>query len=352
MPDKQNSKNPDGLLQMDHETLLQTLLHEMHDGVIVCNTDATITLFNKAATDLFAGSQSVSNGDSLYTLCLKPPVDHALDLLKFQQQDKKGSPEKKNYIQFMNATTNQEKFFRCRISLAPSHTVINNNFFIIVFEDVSAWYKPDNLLFMKIDEFRAPMTNLRAAVENLTEHPEMSPVMRSAFENVLVQESLNLTETFDSLDQACNLLMQTQGHLTEMSSVLLFNFIANHFSSSEISFTASSNQTAVVKVDSYELLVVLDYLANKIQQERRLTKLFCEAHIGEQFVYFDFIWPGDFLPTAAVEAMLEEKLQNSVGELTVAGILHSMGGDIWSQQHENSRSTLRLALPLAMKITK
>ena len=64
MPDKQNSKNPDGLLQMDHETLLQTLLHEMHDGVIVCNTDATITLFNKAATDLFAGSQSVSNGDS------------------------------------------------------------------------------------------------------------------------------------------------------------------------------------------------------------------------------------------------------------------------------------------------
>ena len=73
---------------------------------------------------------------------------------------------------------------------------------------------------------------------------------------------------------------------------------------------------------------------------------------GEQFIYFDYIWSGEFLPTAAVEAMLEEKLQNSVGGLTVAGILHSMGGDIWSQQHENSRSTLRLALPLAMRMKK
>jgi hypothetical protein len=180
----------------------------------------------------------------------------------------------------------------------------------------------------------------------------MSPVMRSAFENVLVQESLNLTEAFDSLDQACNLLMQTQSHLTEMNSAILFGFIANHLRSKAIYFTAPTDQAAVVKVDSYGLLLVLDHLANKIQQERRLTELFCEAHIGEQFFYFDFIWSGEFLPTATVEAILGEKSQNSVGELTVAGILHSMGGDVWSQQHENSRSTLRLALPLARKINK
>jgi hypothetical protein len=53
-----------------------------------------------------------------------------------------------------------------------------------------------------------------------------------------------------------------------------------------------------------------------------------------------------------VEEMLEGKLQSSIGELTVAGSLRSMGGDIWSQQHENSTSTLRLALPLAMGMKK
>ena len=351
MPEKQNSRKPDVHLKMDHETLLQTLLHELQDGVVVCTPDGEIALFNQAAADLFGGSQSISSGDSLYTLCLQPPVEHALDLLQFQQQGKKSGTEKHHYIQFMNATANQERFFRCRLSLFPSHT-LHNAFFVIIFEDVSPWYTPGNLLFMKIDEFRAPMTNLRAALENLTEHPEMSPVMHSAFENVLVQESLHLTEAFNSLDQACNLLMQTQSHLTEMQAATLFSFIANHLRSKTIDFTASTDQAAVVRVDSYGLLLVLDHLANKIQQERRLTELFCEAHIGEQFIYFDYIWSGEFLPTAAVEAMLEEKLQNSVGGLTVAGILHSMGGDIWSQQHENSRSTLRLALPLAMRMKK
>jgi len=335
---------------MDHEALLQTLLHELHDGVIVCAPDARIILFNQAAEDLLGGRQSISNGDSLYSLCLQSPIEHALDLLQYQQQDKKSRPEEYPSIQFMNAATNQEKFFRCRLSLFPSHAA--NNIFIIIFEDVSAWYSPGNLLFMKIDEFRAPMTNLRAALENLTEYPEMSPVMRSAFENVLVQESLNLTDAFDSLDQACNLLMQTQSHLTEMNSAMLFGYLANHFHRGPIYFTALTDHTADVKVDCYGLLLVLSHLANTILNKKNLTELFCEAHIGEQFVYFDYIWPGEFLTTTAVESMLEEKLQNSVGELTVAGILHSMGGDIWSQKHENSKSTLRLALPLTMSIEK
>ena len=336
---------------MDNEILLQTLLHELQDGVIVCDADARITLFNQAAADFFGQGQAISNGDSLYSHFLKSPVEHALDLLQYEQQDKENDPERPPCIQFMNATPKQEKYFRCRLSLSPSHTG-NNIFFIIIFEDVSAWYRPDNLLFMKIDEFRAPMTNLRAALENLTEHPEMSPVLRSAFENVLVQESLNLTGAFDSLDQSCNLLMQTQSHLTEINPAILFGFVAKYLATKAIHFTASTDKTAVMKVDSYGLLLVLGHLGNKIQQARNLTELSCEAHIGKQFVYFDFIWAGEFMPTSAVERMLEDKLQNSVGELTVAGILHSMGGDIWSQQHENSKSTLRLAIPLAMRVEK
>ena len=335
---------------MDNEILLETLLHELQDGVIVCDADARIALFNQAAADFLGRSQAISKGDSLYSLFLKPPVEHALSILQYQQQNKENFPEKPPCIQFINATPNQEKYFRCRLSLSPPHN--GNNFFIIIVEDVSAWYRPDNLLHLKIDEFRAPMTNLRAALENLTEHPEMSPVMRSAFENILVQESINLTGAFDSFDKSCSLLMQTQSHLTEINPAILFGFVAKYLGTKSIHFTASTDKTAVMKVDSYGLLLVLDHLGSKIQQARNLAELSCEAHIGEQFVYFDFIWDGEFLPTSDVEALLEDKLQNSVGELTVAVTLHSMGGDIWSQQHENSRSTLRLAIPLAMRVEK
>ena len=151
---------------MNHAALLKTLLHELKDGVIVCDPDAKIALFNQAAEDLFGRGQSLCKGNSLYNLCFRPPVDHALSLLQYQHGLKKPA-EPPPYVQFLNASKNQENFFRCRVSILPPLTDTKNSF-IIIFEDISAWYIPDNPLFMKIEEFRPPMTNLQAAIENLT----------------------------------------------------------------------------------------------------------------------------------------------------------------------------------------
>jgi hypothetical protein len=97
---------------------------------------------------------------------------------------------------------------------------------------------------------------------------------------------------------------------------------------------------------------VLDYLISRLQQKKKSSGLSCEALIGEKFIYFDFVWLGEFIATSIVKAMLKEKLEHSVGGMTVASILHSMDGDIWSQQHKNSRSMLRLALPIATEAGK
>jgi len=330
---------------MDHGALLNTLLHSLKDGVLVCGPDAKITIFNQAAEDLFGGRRSLSKGTSLYSLCLQAPVEHALKLLQYQHELERRT-ESLPFIQFMNADVGQEKYFRCRISYVPLPTGKKKSF-VIVFEDISAWYSPGNPLFMKIEEFRSPMTNLRASVENLTEYPEMSPVMRSAFENVLVQESLNLTEAFDSLARSCRVIMQTQNLLTTMNTELLFGYVAHHLQNKKISVAAAADKTIGVKVDIYGLLLVLDYLAGRIKQKQKGTDISCEVHIGEQFVYFDLIWSGPFIATAVVEKMLAKKLEDSIGGMTVAAILHAMEGDIWSKQHDSAKSTLRLALPIA-----
>lgn len=332
---------------MEPEVLLKTLLHELKDGVIVCAPDAKITLFNKAAADIFGRDQALCKGVSLYSLCLQAPVEHALDLLQYQHGLKKQS-EPLPYVQFMNASIGQEQFFRCRVSLLPSEADTKKSF-VMIFEDISAWYIPDNPLFMKIEEFRAPMTNLRAAVENLTEYREMSPVMRSAFENVLVQESLNLTEAFHGLAGSCNVIMQAQNHLTVLDTEVLFGYATLHLQNKNISVAAAPDKYIAVKVDIYGFLLVLDYLASVIQQTRKGAGLSGEIHIGEHFIYLDFIWYGPIIPTADVEKMLEKKPEFSIKGMTVSSILHSMGGDIWSQQHENEKSILRLALPVAVK---
>lgn len=340
---KQTSANNSSPLHLEYGNLMQTLLDEVQEGVIACEYDGTVALFNRAATGLFNSGKSIGRGVSLYNLCLQAPVEHALQLLDYR---KKRSPDRSpqaSSVQFINTTADNKRFFRCRLNTLDSS---KNGGFVIFFEDITTWYRPDNLLFMKIEKFRGPMTNLRAAVENLTEHPEMSPVMRSAFENVLVQESLNLTEAFASLDKVCNSLIQTQSHLTELSPAVLFGFITDRFTWERVTFETIPGRAGAVRVDFYGFLLVLQHLAGKIVREKKLTEVHCKAHAGTHFVYFDFFWPGKFMPTATVESLLQEKIKKSVGDTTVAAILHSMGGDIWSQQHDSSRSILRLALPL------
>ena len=345
MPDKQQPARTAGRKPIDHEVLLQALLPGLKEGVIICDAQARIMLYNQAVVELFGDQRSPRPGDSLYSLCQQPPVKHALNLLKFQQQDKKNPQTPPPYIQFINTTSDQDRFFRCRASMLPVGTGQKGSF-IIIFEDVSTWYNPDNPLYMKVEEFRSPMTNLRAAVENLTEHPEMSPVMRSAFENVLVQETLKLTEAFDSLAGACNLLLQTQSHLAEMNTELLFAYVGHYLHRRKIPVSIAADRRAQVKVDSFGLVLLLEYLAGKILRERATESLSCECHVGENFVYFDFLWSGEFLPPAMVESLLKKRLKSSVGELTISAILHAMEGDMWSPQLENRKGVLRVALPV------
>ncbi len=332
---------------MDQGALLKTLLYELKDGVIVCDSGARITLFNQAAEDLFAQNKLLKKGLSLYDFCYQPPVEEALHLLAYQH-DLSSQAQTLPYIQFMNKAVGRNQYFRCRVSFS-SPSSAGKKSFVLVLEDISAWYTPENPLLLKIEEFRAPMTNIRAAVENLTEYPEMSPVMRSAFENVLVQETHNLTEAFDDLARSCNVLMQTQNHLMQLSTEVLFSYVTHHLGHQGIAVTATPDAAICVKVDIYGLLLMLDFFADKIGQEQAKKGLTCEAHVGEQFIFLDFIWSGKYMATGSVSAMLEEQLEYSLGEMPLGSLLHAMDGDIWSQQHNKKKSMLRLALPIVKR---
>ncbi|MDX1775382.1 MAG: PAS domain-containing protein [Desulfobulbales bacterium] len=316
----------------------------MKDGVIACQPDATITLFNQAAEDLFARTRPLHRGKSLYDFCCQPPVEHALSLLQYQL-DRKSQTEEPPCVQFTTASVGQDQFFRCRLSFLDYMPQTANSF-VIIFEDISAWYTPGNPLFQKIESFRAPMANLRAAVENFTEYPEMSPVMRSAFENVLVQESLHLTAAFNGLARSCKDLMHTQNQLTELPSDILFGYVARHLQAKRVAAKELPGKTFIIGVDLHGLLLVLDYLRKRILATENNSGLSCTMETGDQFVYFDLIWSGEFITTGEVKTLLETKLEYSLGEMTIDSILHAMDADIWSRQLNNSQNTIRLAIPI------
>ena len=331
---------------MTQETLLQTIIQTMKGGVIVCDAGQRITLFNRAAADLLNQSESLEPGTPLWKVFPAGPINHALDLLGYRQTEENTVRSGDQYIQFMNSTCDLRSFFQCRLCLMQTAPQTADSF-VILFEDAGSWYAPGNRVYMHTEELRGPIANLRAAVENITEHPDMPPVMRSAFENVLVQESLNLSNSFDSLADTCYGLLQSQSHLVAMESSFFFGYLQNYLEKKGVPVTRSPASDHVIKVDSHGLLLVVDFMIDQIKNAGREGSLSCEAHCGEQFAYIDLLWAGEPLATADIEMWLENVLPESVGKVTVSEILQGQGGDIWSQPHSKpGLAILRLALPV------
>jgi len=208
---------------MTQDTLLHTIIQTMKGGVVVCDADQRVTLFNRAAEGLLGHSESLKPGTPLFELFPAEPIKHALDLIRYRRTLENKTAYGQQYAQFMNSTCDRNRFFLCRLCLMQT-TLHMDDSFIVLFEDAGSWYAPGKQVYLQTEELRGPIANLRAAVENITEYPDMPPVMRSAFENVLVQESLNLSNSFDSLVDTCHGLLQSQSHLVAMRSSLFFGY--------------------------------------------------------------------------------------------------------------------------------
>ena len=331
---------------MTQETLLQTIIQTMKGGVIVCDAEQRITLFNQAAENLLNQSESLKPAGPLHKVFPAGPVQHALDLVGYNQTEEDKAEYRQQYVQFMNSTCDQSRFFQCRLCLMQTAGQTDNSF-VIIFEDAGSWYAPGSRVYLHTEELRGPIANLRAAVENITEHPDMPPVMRSAFENVLVQESLNLSNSFDSLADTYHGLLQSQSHLIAMRSSFFFGYLQNYLGKKGVPVTRNPDCSCLIKVDSHGLLLVVDFMIGQIKKSSRGSSLSCEAHCGEQFAYIDLLWPGEPLATADIETWLENILQESVGKVKVSEILQGQGGDIWSQPHSKPGfSIFRLAMPV------
>jgi hypothetical protein len=144
--------------------------------------------------------------------------------------------------------------------------------------------------------------------------------------------------------------MQSRDHLSEVNTEILFGYLARFLNSGNIPVTPAADPAVRVKVDIYGLVLLLTELIKHIRHIKKNEQLSCITHIGEKFIFIDLIWPGTFLTTGVVKEILAEELENSIGRMSVNSLLHSMGGDLWSQRQDKSKGLLRLALPIAARL--
>ncbi len=325
----------------EQKSRLEAVLMDVEEGVLVCNLEHRILLYNQTAIHIVGAAHHVGLGRSVFRLVTREPVVHTLERLEYQLE-----PERSKA--FVCATADSQTMLQGRISpiLDPEGDLIG---YVLSLADLGARMLEvtarDRLLRRATEDLRSPVANLLAAAETMSAHPRLAAVERAAFEQVVASESARLSEHVASLARASRRLPIASWSTFDVYSSDLLGCVGRHLAERSLRITIVG-MPLWLHGDSHSLMLTLEHLIERLHARAGVTAFDVEPLLGDRHVYIDVVWDGEPIPSRVVDQWLAARLEGEPGGGTVRQILERHGSELWSQRHRHGGAVLRLPLPL------
>lgn len=335
---------------------LETVLRELSEGVLVCDGEARIMLFNPAVLKIFTNSHAVGLGRSLYGLCTRAPVHNTLELLRYQQQggDDSGGQRRRD-AEFVCGTVEGDRLLQCRMSLMGKASGFGSAF-VITFRDVTGWAdrsaSGEALLSTTVEDLRGPLANLRAAAENMRAFPDLELRQRQAFERVIAEESAQLSGTLERMALDCARLQAAQWPMRDIYTADLVGSVIHRLQGRGGPTVTMTGIPMWAHVDGNSIMLLIEHLIEQLhvsadpEHFADRSNFDVEVLLGDQRIYLDIVWRGRPVSAMRVEDWAGQHIRDLVGAPTVRAVLRRHDSDMWSQPHRREHyAVLRLPLP-------
>ena len=337
---------------------LAALMSELSEGVLLCNAEGRILLYNEQARALFtpeapgliSNQSPVGLGRSVFAFLDRDQVTHALDKIQYSLDRDRETP-----VTLFLTTGAAGDLVRVR--LAPFLSTEGRiGGMVLTLEDVTAAYGQEaqrrSLLQALATRVRQPAANVRAAAENLFSFPEMKDAERARFTEIIATESRGLSETIDEALRAYADALKAGLSLEEMRLIDLLSVVRRRIDTLP---GLSARQEAIdeslwIKVDSYAFMQVFAFLAERLRDEYSVREIGFRAAVNGGFIELDLTWSG---ASVAVDSLAHwEILPLQVGTeqtpLSIRHVLERHGGEVWHQANPPPQTSwFRFLIPLA-----
>jgi DNA polymerase-3 subunit epsilon len=326
---------------------LEAILQDLNEGVVVCNLDHEILLYNQAAVRILGDPDALGLGRSLLSLLTKEPLFHALESLEHRLHAS-DQPGMDTTARFVSAAIDGRNMFQGRMNLIADEDKRERGY-VLSFTDVSREMedlgKRDGLIRAATDGLRSPVANLRAAAEMLVSFPDLAGEERDAFEQVLLKESGVLSDRINGIVDSYRDLVVSEWPMSDIYSSDLTNCLARRLDDHAGLSVTQVGIPLWLHGDSHSLMLLIADLIARIHEHLGVKAFDLEAMIGDRRVYIDVGWEGEAVPSQTLNAWLDQELAGVLGGATAEQILERHGSEIWSQSQGNGRAVLRIPVP-------
>ncbi|MBN8477017.1 exonuclease domain-containing protein [Sulfuritalea sp.] len=392
----------------EEKNRLAALMSELALGVVVCNLDGRILLYNSRARLQFkalaqgptstSGGALIGLGRSIFSILERGQITHSLE--NIQQRLRKGSAAPTaNFI----TATRGGALLRCQmapvlrtgadsaaVGVAQGANMDNPpgplsgkggdevrqagpaqeerttalpgdelevTGYVLTIENITRNFEReaerDQALQALTDGNRAALGNIRAAVETLIDTPDMEADYRERFTRVIADEAAAMSQRLDATMSRFADSLKTRWPLEDVLAIDILAAAARRIEDRLKLPIKHEEQDASLwmRVDSFSLIQAITFLAARLQDHYAIRELRLRLSAEGKMVFLDLIWSGT--PVSSETLYTWELEPMTVGAetspLTLRDVIDRHGGEIWYQRDKAAhRAFFRMVVPAAV----
>ena len=349
----------------EEKNRLAALMSELAQSVVVCNLEGRILLYNNRARFMFEslakGPTSVNRGALIglgrsITSILDPNhIGYAKESIDLQL-------ERGNRHTAANFVTTAEGGQLVRVQVSPVLKTQTGEAakpeasgYILLVENITRAIEEesrrDQALAALTEGSRASLGSLRAAVETLTDNPDMPVEMRERFVAGMSGEVQKMSQRLDETLKQLSMNQQQAWPLDDMlvgDIVSVAQMQVKKRLGIAINTAFDTDCALWIKADSFSLVSAIAFLVERIQEAAESRALRISVDAEDRFVHIDLLWDGMPLSSETVLSWELEyvKTERSINPPSLREILNRHGAEMWYQRvRVTGEARIRILVP-------